>query len=336
MPSVAEAALRPPEASRRAPPPLRDGARARVAHAAPVLRRPGAVVFVDDDPVFLHSIAGIVSSRRHCRFFTQPDQVVELLAQERPFALADRWQFQSMIGNARRGASLAPQLLAYWASQTERFRLTQMVVADQMMPLTSGLELFDEIAEAGCSHVLLTGESDTGTAVAAFDEGQIDFFLTKQHPQFLDVLGLWLRRCADMPSDGLQSVWEECLTAPQKASIALGGDRLESLLRERFIEYAIIGKPFGALGITADRRIGWLQIIEADRRLPARIDNLQLAQDLQEAAAAFEAEVDEIAPRLGIAYFDLSAAWARLPAVTNFDGWLTAQPPAHVEDAQRH
>jgi CheY-like chemotaxis protein len=329
------AASRRPEPS-TAPPALGDGGRARLTQAAPVLRRPGAVVFVDDDPVFLHSIASIVSARRHCRFFTQPEQVVEHLAQERPFALADRWQLQSMISNSRKGDPLAPQLLAYWASQTERFRLTQMVVADQIMPRTSGLELFDQIAEVGCSHVLLTGESDTNTAVSAFDEGQIDYFLTKQHPQFFDVLDLWIRRCADMPGDPFQSTWEECLAPNQKASIALGGNRLESVLRERFIEYAIIGEPFGALGVTADRTIGWLQIVEGERPLPAQIDNSRLARDLREPAGAFEAAVDEITPRLGTAYFDLSSAWGRLPAVTNFDGWLAAQPPVHIEDAKRH
>jgi CheY-like chemotaxis protein len=302
---------------------------------APYLQRPGSVVFVDDNQDFLEAMAGAISPRQSALFFTHPRQVVEHLERQAPFAQADVWQHRSMISrwlDAR--VPLAPQLLQYWAAHTERFGLTRVVVTDGVMSNITGLELLDRISEYPCARVLLTGSDDARSAIAAFNDDRIDYFLTKQDTGLLNTLERIVERAACVPPDAVQGAWALCLAPAQEHAIQVAGGALRSALQARFNEYAIIGEPFGALGIGAGGCIGWLQFVEAkDGKLPARVGNQEVIGQLLGQSAASEASVEPISSDFGFAFFDLAAHTLSLPPITHFGAWQARQPRRRVQAA---
>ncbi len=107
------------------------------------------VYLVDDEPVVRDALAWLLRSRR-------------LLCE----AHADAASFQSMLGAA---LALDPA----WP------RAPACLLLDIRMPGTSGLALFEELAQRGLCEALpvmfLTGHGDVPTAVAALKRGAFDF-----------------------------------------------------------------------------------------------------------------------------------------------------------------
>jgi len=311
----------------------REGIRPRLS----LLKRAGGVIFLDDDPRFLESLASTVPAQWACRFFSHPDQVLEVLEAEAPFVQADLWQHQSMVKRCMAGDPLAPQLLQYWATQTERFALTQAVFVDEQLPGMSGLELLARLREFEGQRILLTGTVDERSALNAFNSGRIDYYLPKSHEDLPWELRHCLTSMARFPTEKAETAWALCLalraSEEQQEILSREGIVLQDLLSARFSEFAVIGEPFGALGITPDGRLEWLQFAPSGGEAAAVLSNAVLMQQLNCASDAATAPVQRITKGLGVASFDLTGVREKLPAITHFGDWLACQPHRHVADA---
>ncbi|UUZ65013.1 hypothetical protein LP417_10080 [Polaromonas sp. P1-6] len=69
-------------------------------------RRPGGVVFLDDDPDYLEMLAEVMPLDWYARFFLRPVECINTLQQEPPLWEADAWQQQEIINRWREGAAL--------------------------------------------------------------------------------------------------------------------------------------------------------------------------------------------------------------------------------------
>jgi CheY-like chemotaxis protein len=339
MHAVAESSLRRtparavgPSAPSRDSELTREGIRPRLS----LLKRAGRVIFLDDDPRFLESLASTVPAQWACRFFSHPDQVLDVLEAEAPFVQADLWQHQSMVKRCMAGDPLVPQLLQYWATQTERFALTQAVFVDEQLPGMSGLELLARLREFEGQRILLTGTVDERSALNAFNSGRIDYYLPKSHEDLPWELRQCLTSMARFPTEKAETAWALCLalraSEEQQDLLSREGVVLQDLLSARFSEYAVIGEPFGAVGITPDGRLEWLQFAPGGEAATV-MSNSVLMQQLDCASDASTAPVQRITKGLGLASFDLTAVRHKLPAITHFGDWLACQPRRHVAGA---
>ena len=105
----------------------------------PIYRRPGGVVFLDDDPAYLEMLAEVMPEHWPIRLFTRPADCIAYLQQEPAEREADTWRQMDILDKWRSGQGLIPQILRYWReAATWRFGLAQVCVVDYSMP--AGIE----------------------------------------------------------------------------------------------------------------------------------------------------------------------------------------------------
>ncbi|MFC5520629.1 response regulator [Polaromonas jejuensis] len=231
-------------------------------------RRPGGVVFLDDDPDYLEMLAEVMPPDWYVRLFLRPGHCIELLQQEPPLWEADAWRQQEIINRWREGASLISQILQYWREDgTARFALTQVCVVDYSMPAMSGLRVLSELTDWSGSRVLLTGRADEQLAVSAFNRGLIEQFIPKQSPEIRLRLTDAIQNRFRVPDGRHQQIWRATLSRQQHALLCSPAIALELenlVLRQGWIEHVTIGAPFGVLALNHKGAVSWLQLEQAE------------------------------------------------------------------------
>jgi CheY-like chemotaxis protein len=234
-------------------------------------RRPGGIVFLDDDPDYLEMLAEVMPSDWYIRLLLRPVECIQMLMQEAPQWEADAWQHQEIINRWRDGMPLIPEILKYWKEDgTARFGLTQVCVVDYAMPAMSGLQVLNELKGWVGSRVLLTGRVEEQLAVSAFNRGLIERFIPKQTPELRARLTSAIQSLLDVPDPRHQQTWRATLSREQNAlvSSAAISQALEKLaLAQGWVEHVVIGAPFGVLALDGKGRVSWLQL-EPSGKLP--------------------------------------------------------------------
>jgi CheY-like chemotaxis protein len=253
-------------------------------------RRPGGVVFLDDDRDYLEMLAEVMPADWHAQFFLRPVACIEALLQEPARREADAWQQQEIVNRWREGASLIPQILRYWREDgIARFALTRVCVVDYAMPAMSGLRVLSELTDWSGSRILLTGRADEQLAISAFNRGLIEQFIPKQSPGLRLHLTTAVQNLRQLPDERYQQVWRATLTREQHALLCdpLLSRELESLaLKQGWIEHVVLGAPFGVLALDQNGGVSWLQLEPADK--------LQELAEMAASQAWDEATVQDI------------------------------------------
>ena len=232
-------------------------------------RRPGAVVFLDDDPDYLEMLAEVMPLDWLVRLLMRPVACIEMLLAEPPAREADLWRQQEIVNRWREGVALIPQILHYWREDgTTRFTRTQVCVVDYSMPSMSGLRVLSELTLWSGSRILLTGRADEQLAVSAFNRGLIEQFIPKQSPDIRLRLTGAIQSLLQKPDPRYEQVWRVTLSREQNALLddPLMSAALENLaLAQGWIEHVVIGAPFGVLALDRKGQAAWLQLEPSDR-----------------------------------------------------------------------
>ena len=228
----------------------------------PLIHRPGSILFLDDDTDYLEMLGMVIPAHIQIELYSRPAGFGRRMASEPDRWEADAMQQIQMIDRWRNGVPLLPQILNYWSTRPDRYRLVQSCVVDYAMPGTDGLAVLNTLLDWPGSRVLLTGQADEQIAVKAFNSGLIDQFVPKQtHDITRHLLGV-LRKLAQAPHIRLNTLWRSVLT-PQQQSLLQIPSVVQNLLRHsqgRWVEHVVLGEPFGLLGVDADGRCEWLQL----------------------------------------------------------------------------
>lgn len=234
----------------------------------PLYRRPGGVVFLDDDRDYLEMLAEVMPPDWYVRLFLRPVACIEFLQQEPPHWEADAWAQQEIVNRWRQGTSLIPQILQYWRENgTARFALTQVCVVDYSMPAMSGLRVLSALTGWSGSRILLTGRADEQLAVSAFNRGLINQFIPKQSAEIRLRLTDAIQSLRQLPHARHQPTWRATLTREQHALLCdpAIAQALEHLTRRQgWIEHVVIGAPFGVLALDQKGGVSWLQLEPAE------------------------------------------------------------------------
>ncbi len=314
-----------------------------------LFQRPGTVVFLDDDIDYLEMLGMVLPRQWHIRLFSRPNDCINYLQQEPPFWEADAWNQQQMVDLWRAGKPLIPQILAYWTKYSERWALSRVCVVDYSMPSMNGLDVLDELVDWPGARMLLTGQADEQIAVSAFNRGLIDQFIAKQSADISNRLIDAVARLVAVPSARHAQIWRATLKPEQNALLRIPSvnKELSEFVESRWIEYVVIGDPFGVLGIDNQGHVSWLQLeTEAglndmadiaiaegldsdtveDIRAGRKLVNLELRQALGrgvlvERHTAFSLGRDE---KLLGAFFALPTQFCP-PVTSSYGQWLTRQ-----------
>jgi CheY-like chemotaxis protein len=227
-------------------------------------RRPGGVVFLDDDPDYLEMLAQVMPLDWYVRLFLRPVACIDALLEEPERWEADAWQQQEIINRWREGEPLIPQILKYWRDDgPARFALTQVCVVDYSMPAMSGLRVLSELTGWSGSRVLLTGRADEQLAVSAFNRSLIEQFIPKQAPDIRLRLTNAIQGLLHLADARHEQTWRATLSREQHELLCSPpvAQALESLaLQQGWIERVAIGAPFGVLALDNKGRASWLQL----------------------------------------------------------------------------
>lgn len=232
-------------------------------------RRPGAVIFLDDDLDYLEMLAEVMPMDWQLHLLLRPVACIEMLMEEVASKELDMWRQQEIIHRWRIGSPLIPQILKYWRDDgVARFTLTQVCVVDYSMPAMSGLKVLSELTGWTGSRVLLTGRADEQLAVSAFNSGLIQQFIPKQSPDIRLRLTETIQQLRRKPEARHEQIWRSTLSREQSAFvndpvIATALDKLAD--KQDWVEHVVIGEPFGVLALDNLARAMWLQLEPSDR-----------------------------------------------------------------------
>ncbi len=246
-----------------------------------LFKSPGAVMLLDDDAAFLEMMALVLPPEWPVRLLLRPSECIAQLTRQRTLREADQWRQQEMVDRWHKiRMPLLPQILEYWRQSPARYQLTQVAVIDYSMPAMDGLQVLDALQDWPGMRILLTGRADDQLAVDAFNQGLIQHFVPKQASDMIQRLLGAVRRLQTAADPRGAQIWRSTLSARQYALVNMPSvaRALERWSEARWVEHAVIGKPFGMLGRDAAGRAGWLQL-EAHNDLDELADSMD-ASDL--------------------------------------------------------
>ena len=235
----------------------------------PLYRRPGAVVFLDDDLDYLEMLAEVMPDNWFVHLMLRPVACIDMLLEETTFRELDMWRQQEIINCWRDGTALIPQILKYWREDgIARFTLTQVCVVDYSMPAMNGLKVLDALTHWSGSRILLTGRADEQLAVSAFNDGLIQQFIPKQSPDIRERLTDAIQVLLHKSNLRHDQTWRATFSRTQNLLLndPLISAELEKLaVKQGWVEHIAIGAPFGILALDAMAQAMWLQLEPADR-----------------------------------------------------------------------
>jgi hypothetical protein len=200
-----------------------------------------------------------------------------------------------------------------------------------------GLAALGELVDWPGSRVLLTGQADEQVAVRAFNRGLIDQFIAKQTADISRRLVEAVDHLLSTPNARHAQIWRATLSAEQNALLrvpSLGRD-LGAFASKRWVEYVMIGDPFGVIGMDASGHVSWLQLETRD--------GLKAMAELAEIEGVPPRDRDELRHGRKLANLELRQAFGRNtpiqlnPAFTlgeeaNVLGAVFDVDPAHSPD----
>ena len=300
-------------------------------------------------------LAIVLPHHWHARFFLRPQTCIHDLHKDIGLWEDDLWHQQQIVSRWQEsGSPLVPQIIDYW-SNTDRYALVRMCVVDYSMPAMNGLQVLEKLEDWRGARLLLTGQADEQIAVKAFNYGLIDQFLPKQTPNISQRLVDAIQRLQNSTSSRQAPLWRATLTQRQYTLLRSPsiGTALAEMVAHRWIEYVVIGSPFGIIGRDAQGNISWLQLEPAsgldelaeladsvgmdaqavsDIQLGTKLVNLELSQSLGKTGEA------ELRPAFSIGDEEplLGAIFTVGPIhqqhnTSSYAHWLASQPERSVD-----
>ncbi|MBI4242505.1 MAG: response regulator [Planctomycetes bacterium] len=146
---------------------------------------PTTVLMVDDSKAFLGAFSLMLDKCLSYSLNTSPHQALEFIKSTyQPYSLLEQLH-RSVVDEDQKHDLLAITGLVH---NPKRFETVSVVIVDYSMPEMNGLEFCQELSGLPVKKIMLTGEADLQTAVAAFNEGLIDkFFLKHTHNVYQEI-----------------------------------------------------------------------------------------------------------------------------------------------------
>ena len=155
----------------------------------PVFYFPTTVILLDDEKDFLENIYHnlMISSRNKTSIYkihTDPTLVIDEI---KAISQIDLCLKRCMVQNENEITVESSEIYKEVFNE-KRFAEISVLIVDYNMPKINGLDFCRSLNGCNKKKILLTGEADEKTAIAAFNEGIIDKFILKTNANLIDEL----------------------------------------------------------------------------------------------------------------------------------------------------
>lgn len=156
-----------------------------------LIYHPTKVLFLDDNQTFLDSLILALGHDFNLTTATTPETAERLVRgnESNPllgvYKQVDELQHDSLTGQQ---IDIDIKQLYKIPFKQRRFEVISVVVLDYQMPTIDGLSFCEKIKDTNVFKVLLTGQADNDIAIAAFNAGHIDAFISKSDNQLTEKL----------------------------------------------------------------------------------------------------------------------------------------------------
>ncbi|HVV67944.1 MAG TPA: response regulator [Gammaproteobacteria bacterium] len=155
------------------------------------LYHPTQIVLLDDDAEFINSLSLAMSDQFKCQLFTTPVQAQQFLLNNHSWQNALKAQYLQLQEEEFSKFSVDIEIsnIHQEIFNSKRFERAGILVVDYDMPSQNGLEVARMLkSRIPLKVILLTGEADQHTAIAAFNRREIDRFILKSDPNYHEQL----------------------------------------------------------------------------------------------------------------------------------------------------
>lgn len=228
-------------------------------------RRPGVVIIADDSQTFADTLRLVVAMRWPARTVYGSAELEELFSKAEAAYLLDIERQNQILKRDATGNSLLPDILAYWRICADRYDIPIACLFDYFMPGKNGLAAMQSAGRWPGVKLMISGMAEDAVAVQAFNDGEIHGFLPKQAEGLGNTVVAALDRLMEMQNQSSLLSWPLAgATLSVTQSMALRGPKVEKVLKEWVnaycVEYVVLGRPFGILGLSAEGEPRWLQL----------------------------------------------------------------------------
>lgn len=250
----------------------------------PCFYHPTTALLVDDDADFLNSLSLALAPYCKTLQFTFPNEA-ETYIQENHETYADR-HHKFMALNQESLSELQIQIsisqIHQMLNDPKRFEQIAVVVIDYDMPMMNGLELARRLkAITPIKVIILTGAADQSIAVNAFNHHEIDGFILKSDPDYLDqLLALFLQLQEDYFIDTSRGIAESLYhvnhaSLKDKDFIHL----FHNLSAEKnIVEYYLVEESRSFLMVDKSGQMSWL-IVRSDEDMQTFYELAEMEAD---------------------------------------------------------
>lgn len=266
---------------------------------------PTTVYFIDDSDEFLKSISDIFIANTTIRLQSEPEKALEELSSLEPCKLFEQTQ---LTASEALDTDLDPSVnlvFDYDISEiikelynSSRFQQVSVIIIDQYMPNITGIDLCSKLRNHPAKKILLTGQSDSAPAIAAFNEGLIDKFIFKHESNFTSKLSSMIHELQlDYFSDRCRFILESIKKAP-----VLNTKEYKAIfnrIASNSVEYYMLDTSGSFLFIESDGKPTFLFIKTKDE-----LDNLCV---MAEESGIGQDIVNEIKSRNKLPYFSVES-----------------------------
>ena len=155
----------------------------------PILNFQGTIVILDDDVNFLSTEFDFLKRNKHrVEKFSSVSEAIDYC--EKSISVNKIMPINSVLAEEIEGSAIeiyVRQIIKIFNSNFKQ-EIIPVVIADYDMPEMDGLSFFRKIKKLRSYKILLTGVADESIAIKAFNEGLIDFYITKNGIDLFDEL----------------------------------------------------------------------------------------------------------------------------------------------------
>ena len=322
-------------------------------------RRPGAVVFIDDEHDYLDMIGLVMPDEWQVELFLRPQACLAYFEDAMEDWTTDLHVQQQIVDKWHQGTPLVPQLLNYWSNNSSRYGLPRVLVVDYAMPAMNGLALLEKLTEWTGACILLSGRADERIAVEAFNRGLLEQFIPKQTPDIAKRVHENVHRLLEMPNATQDQFWRNTLGSTQQAMLRRPNvvESLRVFTTTNWVESVVLGSPFGILGMDENGELGWLQLefsasldelveLASLQPVPARIQNhlsdirsAKFLTDIELQQSMGMIEFTRIEPAFQVGTPDLLGAFFRLQSLPSnlsrpigYKAWHASRTPRTIRE----